>query len=173
MFAYIGKRNLDAMITGTLVAYLLISGCLVIALRSFRLGMVSLIPNMAPPLVAFGIFAIFYSEVGFWTSFVAATAIGLIVDATVHILSKYRYSRVVLGQDAENSVRYSFATVGTALWISSVVLIFGFLVLWNSPFLIMAMLGLIVSITILAALVLDFILLPTFLVALDSQKQKS
>jgi len=170
MFAYIGERNLKAMTSGTIYAFLLISVCLIIALRSLRLGLISLLPNMAPPAVAMGIFSLINTEVGFWTSFVTATAIGLIVDATVHILSKYRYGRIELGYDSEQAVRYSFQTVGTALWVASIILIAGFLVLSNSPFLINAMLGLVVSITILVALILDFLLLPPLLIALDGRR---
>ena len=123
MFSYIGRRNFDAMTQGTLVAFLLISACLMLALRSLRLGLISLIPNIAPPVVAFGVFSLIQTEVGFWTSFVTATAIGLIVDATVHMLTKYRHARVNLNRSAEDSVRYSFETVGTALWVSTVVLV--------------------------------------------------
>jgi predicted RND superfamily exporter protein len=170
MFAHIGERNLRAMTSGTIYAFLLISVCLIVALRSLRLGLVSLLPNMAPPAVAMGIFTLINTEVGFWTSFVTATAIGLIVDATVHILSKYRYGRVELGYNSEQAVRYSFETVGTALWVASIILIAGFLVLSNSPFLINAMLGLVVSITILVALILDFLLLPPLLIALDGHR---
>lgn len=170
MFSYIGRRNFDAMTQGTLVAFLLISACLMLALRSLRLGLISLIPNIAPPVVAFGVFSLIQTEVGFWTSFVTATAIGLIVDATVHMLTKYRHARINLNRSAEDSVRYSFATVGTALWVSSVILITGFMVLTNSPFLINAMLGLVVSMTILAALVLDFLLLPPLLIEIDGRR---
>ena len=169
MFSYIGRRNFEAMTQGTLVAFLLISACLMLALRSLRLGLISLIPNIAPPVVAFGMFSLIQTEVGFWTSFVTATAIGLIVDATVHMLTKYRHARINLNRSAEDSVRYSFATVGTALWVSSVILVTGFVVLTYSPFLINGMLGLLVSMTILAALILDFLLLPPLLIEIDGR----
>ena len=167
MFTYIGERNFQAMMKGTLCAFLLISLCLFITLRSLRLGIISLIPNITPPIVAIGFFAIFNDYVGLWTSFVVATAIGLIVDATVHMLSKYQHARMNLQYDPINSVRYSFSTVGAALTIASVILILGFLVLSTSPFFINAMTGLIVAMTIAAALVLDFLLLPPLLLLFD------
>ena len=70
---------------------------------------------------------------------------------------------------AENAVRYSFATVGTALWVSSFILIAGFLVLTQSPFLINAMMGLVVALTIFVALILDFLMLPPLLIAFDGR----
>lgn len=169
MFAYIGERNLSAMTVGTIVAFILISGCLMLALRSLRLGLISLVPNILPPAVAMGFFSLYQHEVGFWTAFVGATAIGLIVDATVHMLSKYRYARFDLNYSSIESVRYSFMTVGTALWICSFVLIAGFMVLTLSPFLINAMLGSVVALTILTALVLDFLLLPALLMWIDGR----
>ena len=169
MFSYIGLRNFEAMTVGTLIAFILISGCLMAALKSLRLGLISLIPNIAPPLVAMGFFSLYRTEVGFWTAFVAATAIGLIVDATVHMLSKYRHARVTLNYSSIDAVRYSFATVGTALWVCSFVLVAGFMVLTMSPFLINAMLGRVVALTIFMALILDFLLLPPLLIALDSR----
>ena len=86
------------------------------------------------------------------------------------MLTKYRHARVNLKRSAEDSVRYSFATVGTALWVSSVILVTGFMVLTNSPFLINGMLGLVVSLTILAALILDFLLLPPLLIEIDGRR---
>ena len=169
MFAYIGQRNFEAMTTGTLLAFILISACLMTALRSLRLGLISLIPNIAPPVVAMGFFSLYRTEVGFWTAFVAATAIGLIVDATVHMLSKYRHARVDLNYSSIDAVRYSFATVGTALWVCSFVLVAGFMVLTLSPFLINAMLGRVVALTIFMALILDFLLLPALLIAIDGR----
>ncbi len=169
MFSFIGERNFRAMTIGTIFAFILISACLMLALRSLRLGLISLIPNMAPPIVALGFFGLFQNEVGFWTSFVTATAIGLIVDATVHMLTKYRHARVNLKHNSVEAVRYSFTTVGTALWVSSFVLIAGFMVLTQSPFLINAMLGLVVSLTILMALLLDFLMLPPLLMAIDGR----
>ena len=169
MFSYIGERNFRAMTTGTLIAFILISACLMLALKSLRLGLISLMPNIAPPAVAMGFFSLYQVEVGFWTAFVGATAIGLIVDATVHMLSKYRHARFDLNYSSIDSVRYSFATVGTALWVCSFVLIAGFLVLTLSPFLINAMLGRVVAFTILTALILDFLLLPALLMWIDGR----
>jgi uncharacterized protein len=167
MFSYIGERNFIAMAEGTVYAFLLISFCLFIALRSIRLGLVSLIPNIAPTAVAMGIFSLFQTEIGLWTSFITATAIGLIVDATVHILSKYRVARLELGYGPEDAIRYSFKTVGIALGVSSLILICGFLVLAQSPFLINGMIGVMVSLTILIALIIDLLFLPTLLLAID------
>ncbi|MAB12836.1 MMPL family transporter [Parvibaculum sp.] len=174
MFSFIGESNFRAMAVGTLFALLLISACLMLALRDLKLGLISLVTNIAPPVVAFGILALFRPEVGLWSSFVIATALGLIVDATVHFLSKYKRARDEFGYSAEEGVRYAFATVGTALWVSGFVLVAGFGILAFSPFKINAMLGIMVALTIAVALIIDFLLLPGLLIALDrNRKSKS
>jgi predicted RND superfamily exporter protein len=119
MFAYISERNIHSMLTGTLFAFLLISLALTIALRSLKLGVISLVPNLIPAGMAFGIWSIFVGQVGLASAGVAATSLGLIVDATVHFLSKYIRARREQGASVEDGVRYAFSTVGTALWVTS------------------------------------------------------
>ncbi len=170
MFANIGWNNFKAMIWGTLVAMIAISVCLIIALRSAKLGLISLIPNLVPIIVAFGILAIFAPIVGFWSSFVISTSLGVIIDATVHFLSKYRYARREKGSSPEEAVRYAFSNVGAALWVSSLVLIAGFLVLAFSTFLPNAKMGIVVALTIGCAIIVDFLLLPALLILFDREK---
>ena len=171
MFAFIGRNNFNAMTTGTGIALVLISACLMLALRNLRLGIVSLVPNLTPPIVAFGILALFTTEVGFWSTFVIATALGLIVDATVHFLSKYRRASIEQGKSPEDSVRYAFSTVGTALWVSTFVLVVGFAILALSPFKVNAMLGIMVALTVAVALIIDFLLLPALLITVDRRRR--
>lgn len=173
MFSFIGINNFNAMKLGTGVAIVLISLCLVIALRNIKLGLVSLVPNITPPLLAFAVFSLFIQEIGFWSTFVIAAALGLIVDATVHFLSKYRRGEVEHGLDAKGAVQYAFEKVGTPLFVSTAVLIAGFSILSLSSFRVNAMLGITVALTIAVALIVDFLLLPALLVFFDrSNKSK-
>lgn len=173
MFAYIGSSNFDAMKTGSALALLLISLCLVIALRDVRLGALSLVPNVLPPVLAFGIFWSTGGTLGIWSVPVFAAALGLIVDATVHFLSKYQRARREKGLDERGAVEYAFRTVGTALLVSTLVLVAGFLILALSSFKMNANLGMMVALTIAIALIVDFLLLPALLVTLDKQKKDS
>lgn len=170
MFAYISERNIKSMLSGTVLAFLLISASLMFALRSFRLGLISIIPNLVPAGLAFGIWGIFVGEMGLAASVITATSLGLIVDATVHILSKYNRARREKGYDAEAAVRYSFSTVGTALWVTTAILVAGFAVLAFSSFKINAEMGLLTAIAIAAAIFVDFFLLPPLLLALDRRR---
>jgi uncharacterized protein len=163
MFSHIAMRNIDSMMTGTLLALLLISAILAGVLKSFKLGLISIIPNLVPVFMTFGIWAIFVGHIGLAVSVVAPVALGIIVDDTVHFLSKYRRARQELGKTPEEAVRYSFHTVGTALFLTSVILICGFFVLTFSGFQMNVHLGLMTTIAILCALVADFLFLPTLL----------
>jgi len=167
MFSHIGKRNIRSMLVGTTVALVLISFILVFALRSLRIGLISIIPNLVPAGMAFGLWGLLVGQVGLALSIVAGMTLGIVVDDTVHFLSKYLRARREEGLSAPDAVRYAFHTVGTALWTTSAVLMAGFLVLVYSPFELNSGMGLLTAITIGFALLADFLLLPTLLMVLD------
>jgi predicted RND superfamily exporter protein len=169
MFSHIGERNIRSMLTGTTLALLLISFILVFALRSLRIGLISIVPNLVPAGMAFGLWGLLVGQVGLALSVVTGMTLGIVVDDTVHFLSKYLRARREEGLSSEDAVRYAFHTVGTALWITSVVLIAGFLVLTRSPFELNSGMGLLTAITIGLALLADFLLLPTILMTLDQK----
>jgi predicted RND superfamily exporter protein len=171
MFAHIGETNMSSMLKGTLVALVLISCLLVFALKSFKIGVISLMPNLLPAGIGFGIWGIYSGEVNLGLSVVLSMTLGIIVDDTVHFLSKYRHARMS-GSDAEQSVRYAFASVGRALWITTLVLATGFSILMLSPFALNSDMGMLTSIIIVVALAVDFLFLPPFLMAFDKQNIK-
>ncbi len=167
MFSHIGKRNIVSMMGGTLLALVLISFILVGAFRSFKLGLLSLVPNLAPAGVAFGVWALIDGNVGLGLSIVTGMTLGIVVDDTVHFISKYRHARVERETSCDDAVRYAFSTVGSAMWVTSVVLISGFLVLSFSHFTVNSDMGLLTAITIGIALFMDLLLLPPILMGLD------
>ncbi len=169
MFSHIGKRNIKSMLVGTTAALILISALLVVALRSWRMGLVSLVPNLVPAAMAFGVWGLLVGEVGLSLSVVTGMTLGIVVDDTVHFLSKYLRARREQGLSAPDAVRYAFKTVGTALWVTSVVLIAGFLVLALSAFKLNSGMGLLTAITIALALVADFLFLPPLLMKLEEK----
>lgn len=173
MFAHIGKRNITSMLTGTTIALVLISLVLIVALKSVKYGLISLIPNLFPAGVAFGVWGLVVGEVGLALSVVTAMTLGIVVDDTVHFISKYIRAREEKGLDSQQAVRYAFKNVGVALWVTSVVLISGFMILAQSSFELNSGMGLMTSIIIAIALILDFLLLPPLLMAIDSDKNSA
>lgn len=169
MFTYITDRNIQNMISGTIGAILAIALIMIVALRSFRLGFLSMIPNGLPLLMTFGAWALLYGEVGFSVATVASISLGIIVDDTVHFLSKYVRAKNEKGLSVEESIRYAFSNVGMAIVVNTVILTCGFLVLTTSAFKMNVDLGLMTIFSVLFALLLDFLLLPALLLALDKK----
>ncbi|MGD8349947.1 MAG: MMPL family transporter [Gammaproteobacteria bacterium] len=172
MFSHIGERNIRSMLLGTTVALVLISFVLVVALRSVKIGLLSLVPNLIPAALAFGVWGIAVGQVGLALSVVTGMTLGIVVDDTVHFLSKYLRARREKGLDAEDAVRYAFSTVGLALLVTSIVLVAGFMVLTFSAFALNSNMALMTAVTILFALIADFLLLPPLLMAVDGCRQE-
>ncbi|MDK1311705.1 efflux RND transporter permease subunit [Pseudoalteromonas ardens] len=170
MFAHIGQRSINSMLLGTVLALLLISVILGVALKSWRFGAISLLPNLIPAGVAFGIWGLSVGQVGMSISVVIGMTLGIVVDDTVHFLSKYLHARREQKADTHTAVKYAFGHVGTALWTTTFVLVAGFIVLAQSSFSLNADMGLMTAITIFVALVVDFLFLPPLLMMLDKRK---
>ncbi|WP_180697540.1 efflux RND transporter permease subunit [Vibrio parahaemolyticus] len=168
MFAHIGETNMASMLSTLPITLILISALLIFALRSVRLGLISLMPNIAPAVIGFGLWALISGEINLGLSVVVTLTLGIVVDDAVHFLSKYQRARRE-GQTAEQAVRYAFHTVGRALWITTVVLVAGFSVLAMSSFRLNADMGQLSAIVIFIALVVDFLFLPTLLMLFDKK----
>lgn len=170
MFANIGYRNIRSMLQSTTIALITISAILIVALRSLRIGLLSLVPNLMPMAMAFGVWALVDGQVGLAVSAVSGMTLGIVVDDTVHFLSKYLRARREKGLNAEQAVRYAFKTVGTALWVTSLVLVLGFGVLVFSDFTMNADMGSLTALTIGLALLADFLFLPALLIRFGDKK---
>ena len=169
IFAHLSQRNIESMLRGTIIAMTLISLILIVVLRSVRIGLISLLPNFIPAAVSFGLWGYLVGRVGMAASVVTVVAFGIIVDDTIHFLSKYLKARKE-GLPAPEAVRYTFGAVGHALTTTTIVLSLGFLVFMASGFELSWALGILVSMTIVIALLTDFLLLPTLLMAIDRRK---
>lgn len=171
MFAHIGERNMASMLKTLPLALVLISLLLILSLQSWRLGLLSIVPNLAPALIGFGLWGLISGEINLALSVVAGMSLGIIVDDTVHFLSKYQHARQE-GRDAEAAVRYAFHSVGRALWITTLVLVAGFGVLMFSGFRLNSDMGMLTALIILIALIIDFLLLPACLLRFDKTTEK-
>jgi len=171
VFAHINHRNIRSLLTGTALALVIISLVLIGVLRSVRLGLISMLPNLAPAALAYGTWGLLVGEIDLSASVVITMTLGIVVDDTVHFLSKYLRARREKGLDARAGIRYAFNTVGVALTITTVVLVSGFLVLTLSHFSPTSTTGALLAITLSFALVVDFLLLPPLLMTLDRNER--
>lgn len=171
MFAHIGKRNAYSLLGGSGLALIAISIVLIFALRSLKIGLLSLIPNLLPVGIAFGIWGLISGEVGMAVSIVVGMTMGIVVDDSVHFLSKYLRARREKGLSTADACRYAFNQVGQALLVTTLVLCCGFAILALSTFRMNGDMGLVTAITIAVALIVDFFLLPPLLMWLDKDDE--
>ncbi len=172
MFSKLGFRQADSMLKGNIIALILISLVLMLALRSFKLGLLSIIPNVTPVLIGFGVWAIYKGQINTGMVIVFGMTLGIIVDDTVHFMSKFLRARRELGYNAKEAVVYAFETVGKALVTTTLVLLAGFTVLSTSSFALNSYMARITVIIILAALIIDFLLLPALLILTSKKSEK-
>lgn len=168
MFAAMGQRNINSMIDGTVIATILISLILVFTLGSWKMGMLSIIPNAFPAAIMLGIWGFFVGEVNLAVAVVFGITLGIVVDDTVHFMAKYLRGYKLSNGDSEKAIHYAFEHVGAALVTTTVVLALGFGMLALSEFNVNGILGIMVSMTIVIALVFDFLFLPTMMVMLKN-----
>ena len=173
LFAYIGQRNIRAMLLGTAVVLVAISAILLVALRSLRLGLISIVPNLLPAVLGFGVWGLTVGQVGLSLSVVVAMTVGIVVDDTVHFLSKYLRARREHGKGPEDAVRYAFDTAGRALCTTTTVLVAGFLIFVFSPFVPTAEVGVLTAMIIGFALIADLSLLPALLTAVERRSARA
>ena len=162
MFSHITERNIHSMLWGTVIAFTLITLVMIVALRSVKYGLISLLPNVIPATLAIGIWSVLVGEAGFSIAFVASVTLGIIIDDTVHFLSKFNYAKQG-GQSSQQAVSYALEHVGGALISTSIILVVGFSVLMLSGFKLNFVLGALSALTIAIALLVDFTFLPAVL----------
>lgn len=171
LFGRVTMNNIESMLTGAALALVSVSLLLVLALRSWWYGFLSLLPNLLPAGMAFGLWGLISGEIGLAVSVVACMTLGIVVDDTVHFLSKYVRAKREHGLGTADAVRYAFRTVGIALIATSVVLVANFAVIGTSNFYPNSSMGQLSAITIAMALIVDFFFFVPMLIELDRRRR--
>jgi predicted RND superfamily exporter protein len=171
MFAHIAEKNINGMLKGSILTLFLISIILIFALRSLKIGIISLAPNLVPVVIGFGLWGLIYQEVNMALATVVSMTLGIVVDDTVHFLSKYLRAKREKGYSTERAITYAYTHVGKALVVSSIVLTVGFVVLMTSPFALNSDMATLTTWIISIALFVDFLLLPVLLLKFDKDEK--
>ena len=169
--AYSVMRNIVKMLIGTFIAMSIVSLILIFFFKSLRLGLLSLIPNFLPAIIAMGVWGYAVGTVSVAASIVTAIAFGIIVDDTIHLLSNYLRMRDE-GKAPAEAIVPTFKQVGQPLLITTLIFALGFLVFGASGLSTNQTLGVLVGLTIVIALIADFLLFPSLLVVLDRRKSR-
>lgn len=135
--------------------------------RSFRMIIISLIPNLLPLIVTAGIMGFVGVPIKPSTILVFSIAFGISVDDTIHFLAKYRQELIASKWKIEKSVYAALRETGVSMFYTSIVLFFGFSVFVISNFGGTVALGALVSATLLFAMLANLILLPSLLISLE------
>jgi len=170
MFAVQNERDMSAMVVGAFFALIGVTITILIATRSIRHGLLSVVPNAFPAAMGLGVWGLLIGQVNAAVTIVFSITLGIVVDNTVHFISKYRYSLARNG-NVEAAVHYAFNNVGSALIVTAAVLTIGFGVLTYSTFNLNAYMGGLTAITIVIALVFDFMMLPSLLLLVDKDRK--
>lgn len=167
VFAELTHISIAYMVSGLLFALLSITVCVALFLRSIPLGLISILPNVFPFTLLFGIWALWSGEINTAAANVCVVIYGLIVDATIHISNQYRNQRIVLGHDRETALRLTYRHVLPSVFANSLILALGFLVLSVSSFSMNADFGLLAALAIVLGFAFDVLCLPLLLYVFD------
>ena len=154
------------------LALTLIVIVIMVIFRSVVLGLVSIIPNVLPIFVPIGMFGLFGVPVDGPAVFVSSVALGIAVDDTIHLLTKFTRARRK-GKTTIESVREALYTIGNALTFTTVTLVLGFGVLMFSEFAPNSMMGKLAAVMIALAWVADFVVTPAVLALLPDPNRKA
>ncbi len=169
LFAHIWDIGSRSLLKGLGLAVIVISVIISWAMKSVKLGLISLVPNLLPAVMAFGLWGLIDGRIDISASTVAAIAFGIVIDDTIHFLSRYNRGRKRDGLEPAAAISHAFAEVGGALLYTTVVIAIGFAVLTQSAFGFNTTMGLLTAITVILALLLDFLLLPSLLLTLEGK----
>lgn len=149
------------------LAILLIAGLMAWMFRSFRMIIISLVPNLLPLLVTAGVMGFLGVPIKPSTILVFSIAFGISVDDTIHFLAKYRQELKANNWKIKRSVYAALRETGVSMFYTSIVLFFGFSVFMISSFGGTVALGGLVSATLLFAMLANLLLLPSLLLSLE------
>ena len=161
------KFLLKNLMLSLLLVIILISVFMAWMFNSFRMVVVSIIPNLIPLLLTGAIMGYFGIALKPSTILVFSIAFGISVDDTIHFLAKYRQELLVNNWNIKKSVLSALNETSVSMFYTSVVLFFGFFIFVASDFGGTIALGLLVSITLLFAMLSNLLLLPALLLSLE------
>ncbi|MDG1460095.1 MAG: MMPL family transporter [Luminiphilus sp.] len=166
LYARLNNTISKQLLEGFTVSFLLITLTMLVGLRSVRYGLISIAPNLLPPAVVFGVWGLFVGQLSPYILMLFSISIGLVVDDSVHVLSKYMAARKA-GEKPDEAVRYSLDKAGSAITITTAALAMGTFILVFSNTYYYQNVALMLTPIIVVALLLDLLFLPPLLVKLD------
>lgn len=160
------------MMQGLGIAFGVIALIMGLLYRSLKIVFISLIPNIIPLLMIGGIMGFTGIDLKISTSIIFTIAFGIAVDDTIHFMSKLKLE-INKGKSLLYAIKRTFLSTGKAIIVTSIILVGGFLTLIMSSFNGTFYTGLLVSLTLLFAVIADLLLIPVLLVYFYRPKKKN
>jgi uncharacterized protein len=161
------KELVQGQLKGFGIAIVIIILCVIGLFWSWRVGVLSIYPNVMPVAMTLGLMGLVGIPINLATCMIPSIAIGIAVDDTIHLLSRFRAAYRRRGHtDVEGAISEAVATTGRAMVVTSVVLFGGFLVLLASQFQPNLYFGVLTALTMVWALAADLLTVPAMLVLL-------
>ena len=144
------------------IAFVLISLLMIVVVGELRLGVISMLPNLAPIVFVLGFLSLIGTPLDLMTILIGSVAIGLAVDDTIHFVHSFQHAYDRHGT-FEKALQETLETTGAALLVTTISLSAGFLVLVSSNMMMVSNFGLAISVAISFALIFDFFMLPSLI----------
>jgi len=157
------SKLVEDMLFSLGTAFAVISLLMMVLLRSFRIGLLSMLPNLIPLLMCIGFMGWVGIPIRTSTALIFSVALGVAVNDTIHFVTRFREELFRTG-DRKESVRRTIMSTGRAIMFTSIVMIFGFGSMMTTDFVGIFQMGLLGVVTLSAALLGDLLLLPVMLV---------
>lgn len=164
MMGYVVATFFKSIITASILVALL----MMLLFRSIKIGLISLIPNIIPLLIGGAVMKLLGMNLNIGTTLVASVCLGIAVDDTIHFLSNfYRYQQ--LGSTADQAVQKIFTYTGSALMVTTGILVAGFGLFVLGDFTPNVNFGILCAVVLSSALVVDMLFLPALLLKLPKK----
>ena len=171
LFSRLNNTISTQLLEGFTVSFVLITLTMLVGLRSVLYGLLSIAPNLFPPAIVFGVWGLMVGELSPYILMLFSISIGLVVDDSVHVLSKYIAARRE-GKTPESAVAYSLDKAGSAITITTAALAMGTFILVFSNTYYYQNVALMLTPIIVVALLLDLLFLPPLLMKLDNYLER-
>lgn len=152
----------ESLLYGLGLALVIVSLLMGMLFRDFKVLFIALVPNVIPLLFAAALIGYLGIALEAGVSIVFAIIFGIAVDDTIHFMSKYKLAKDQYG-DREKALQVTFQETGKAIIFTSIILFCGFMIMLFSANLPSVIIGLLISVTLLSALIADLFLLPVIL----------
>lgn len=162
VFATLGQSNMDSTSQGTVITVIAITLCLAVALRSATGALTSLLPNVVPIAMVFGLWGLWAGEINLAATTVVSIALGIVVDDTTHIMMKHKRF-MARGHSAQEASRLTIVHGAPPIIVTTIILACGFLILSQSDFALTSQQSLMIAASICIAVIFDLTLTPALL----------